>query len=98
MINIRYILSNIPRLIINFMNTEVLRKLKTIMEITRKLANIPKLQPVTVKIVDVGNGYGRVTFCPTALVVFQIESIKVCCILHCATFPIPIEKVFREIG
>ena len=65
MINIKYILLNIARLIINFMNTEVLRKLKTIMEITRTL--------------------------------LKIGSIKVCCILHCATFPIPV-KVFREMG
>ena len=58
------------------MNTEVRRELKRIVKMTRTLANMPKLQTVTVQIVDVGNGYGREVLCPTVLVVFKTKSVS----------------------
>ena len=53
------------------MNTEDMRKLKTMIKITRKSAKIPIVQVVAVTIVYTGNGYSRVPFSPTVDVVLK---------------------------
>ena len=69
-------LSTMAKHMIKFVNTEVLSELRIMTKRTRKLARMPKLQTVTVTIVDRGIGDYRVLL-PSVVFKMNTESSKV---------------------